>query len=593
MSPHAILKKALTSTWWKDATIYQVYPASFKDSNGDGWGDIPGLISKIDYLHDLGVDVVWLSPMFESPQRDMGYDISDYEKVYAPYGTVEDVDRLIAACRERGMKLILDLVVNHTSDEHAWFKESRSSKDNPKRDWYFWRPARYDEDGNRLPPTNYRSYFGGGTWTWDETTQEYYLHLYAPEQPDLNWENPDTRRAIYDSAMRFWLDRGVDGFRVDTVNKYSKHVDFPDAPITDANHYIQPAADLFCNGPRIHEFVQEMNEQVLDHYDAPVTVGELSNTPDPTHVLRYVSAAAKQLNMVFQFDMIRLGNGKGLNDKYNYVPWRLSEMKSIITKWQKFIEGTDGWTTAFIENHDNGRAVSRFASDLPAYRTVSAKMLAIMTATMTGTLFLYQGQEIGMINAPKSWPITSYKDIEGLGYYAEAQRLALANNDPAHVAKIMNGIQIMGRDHSRLPMQWDAGPHAGFSDDPAAAPWMRVHDAYKEINVAQQLDDPDSVLVFYTRVLRLRKEYRELFIHGSFELLDPEDEDTFVFVKECVERKEKAVVALNFTDGTRGFKCRGVVGQGMKLLLSNYADGMAEGGEEVLRPYEGRIYISE
>lgn len=417
--------------WWKEATFYQIYPASFKDSNGDGWGDIPGIIEKISYIaslgtspytnhwrqreprrvstetypdHLLGVDAVWLSPMFDSPQIDMGYDISDYEAVYAPYGTVTDVETLISLCHNNNMKLILDLVVNHTSDQHAWFKESRSSKDNPKRDWYFWQPARYDADGNRKPPTNWRSYFAGSTWTWDEHTQEYYLHLYDESQPDLNWENEDCRRAIYDSAMRFWLDKGIDGFRVDTVNKYSKYVNFQDAPITDPSSEVQPAAQFWCNGPRIHEFVREMNVEVLSKYKTydglpVVTVGELSMTPNPEGVLEYVSAQKKELDMIFQFDITHLGQGPpGSDNKYDFSEWNLPEMKRIVEKWQTFIEGTDGWTTVFCENHDNGRSVSRFGNDAMEWRDKSAKMLAMCFAMQTGTLFLYQGQELGMVS---------------------------------------------------------------------------------------------------------------------------------------------------------------------------------------------------
>ncbi|KAK2036451.1 glycosyl hydrolase, partial [Colletotrichum somersetense] len=306
--------------WWKDATFYQVYPASFKDSDGDGWGDLPGLIGEIDYLYDLGVDVVWISPIFESPQADMGYDVSDYQKIYAPYGTVEDVDTLLDECHHRGMKVILDLVVNHTSVEHDWFKQSRSSRDNPKRDWYIWKPARYDEDGVRHPPTNWRGYFAGSTWTWDEHSQEYYLHLYAPDQPDLNWDNDSCREAIYKDTMRFWLDRGVDGFRINTVNKYSKRTDFVDAPVTDPASPHQPAPEMWCNGPRIHEFIGEMNRKALAPYNA-VSVGELSLTPHPSQVVPYVSAAARELDMVFEFSIIRLGNGNGFGAKYIYQPF--------------------------------------------------------------------------------------------------------------------------------------------------------------------------------------------------------------------------------------------------------------------------------
>ncbi|KAL4755732.1 glycoside hydrolase family 13 protein [Aspergillus foveolatus] len=582
MSPTAIETVPTgKNNWWKEATIYQVYPASFKDSNGDGWGDIPGVIEKVPYLHSLGVDVVWLSPMYDSPMLDMGYDVSDYENVLPAYGTVADVEKLVEECHKYGMRLILDLVINHTSDQHKWFLESRSSKDNPKRDWYFWRPPRYDEQGNRMPPSNYRGYFAGSTWTWDEHTQEYYLHLYAKEQPDLNWDNPETRKTIYDSAVRFWLDRGVDGFRVDTVNKYSKYTDFPDAPITDPKSYIQPAIGMWCNGPRIHEFIREMYDEALEPYGDVVTVGELANTPDPAHVLRYVGASAKQLSMVFHLDIGHIGMGS-LEDKYILQPWKLTEMKSIVAKWQTFIEGTDGWTTAFCENHDNGRSVSRFASDAPEHRERSAKMLALMMVAMTGTLFLYQGQEIGMINAPRDWPIDEYKDIEGLGYYREAQAQVASGVNPTREERIMDGLRVLARDHSRLPMQWDNSPEAGFT---TGVPWMRTHDLYREINVKKQEGDPDSVLSFWKKVLLLRKKYRHLFIHGAFEVLDFDNLDTFCFIKSRGE--QRALVVLNFSAAEQLFT-QTEMAANMELLVGNYAEADLR---EKLRPYEGRIYI--
>lgn len=583
MSPHADPLHH-RRVWWKEASFYQIYPASFKDSNGDGWGDIPGILQKIGYIASLGVDVVWLSPMFDSPQIDMGYDISDYEAVYTPYGTVEDVEKLIAACHENDMKIILDLVVNHTSDQHAWFKESRSSKDNPKRDWYFWAPARYDSSGNRMPPTNYRSYFAGGTWTWDENTQEYYLHLYDKSQPDLNWENEECRKAIYDSAMRFWLDKGIDGFRVDTVNKYSKVVPFVDAPITDPTSDIQPAAQMWCNGPRIHEYIKEMNREVLSHYrtydDQPVvTVGELSMCPDAESVIPYVSALERELDMVFQFDITHLGQGPpGCNDKYDFAEWDLPEMKRIVEKWQCFIEGTDAWTTVFNENHDNGRSVSRFAHDSPEWRQQSAKMLALWLIGQTGTLFLYQGQEIGMINAPKNWTMDEYKDVESQNYWAEAVRLAHDGTDPTRKERIAHGLQLMARDHARLPFQWDGSLNAGFS---TGQPWMRVHDEYPEINVAKQEMDHDSVLSFYKRVLRLRKEHKDVFVYGTFELVDPEGRQTFVYRKRYQEKT--ALVVLNFTTEVQMLPRT----EGLRLLISSSGKTM----DGTLQPLEGRIYI--
>ncbi|KAK4238933.1 glycoside hydrolase superfamily [Achaetomium macrosporum] len=587
--------------WWKDAVFYQVYPASFKDSNGDGWGDIPGLISKIDYLHHLGVDVVWLSPMFESPQQDMGYDVSDYQAVYPRYGTLEDVDRLVEACHSRGMRLILDLVVNHTSDQHSWFQESRSSKTNPKRDWYIWKPPRYDSAGNRIPPTNWRSYFAGSTWTWDEHTQEYYLNLYGPFQPDLNWENPACREAIYDTAMRFWLDRGVDGFRIDTVNKYSKRTDFPDAPITMPGAPHQPAPEMWCNGPRIHEFLHEMQTQVLSRYNNAVSVGELSNTPHPSQVLPYVSAAARELDMVFEFSTIRLGTGDLFHGKYIYRPFALSELKRHVATWQTFIEGTDGWHTVFCENHDNGRAVSRFGNDsTPALWEASAKAIALWQATLTGTLFLYQGQEIGMRNMPASWGIEEYKDVESLGFYNEA----VESGDAQRVAATMHGLRILARDHARLPFQWDDSPNAGFTDGENATPWMRVHDGYRELNAARQLGDADSVLGFYRKALALRKQYRDIFIHGAFRLLDPEDNSLFVYVKESNVPVDsgslegvmrKAVVVLNFT--SRAQECPdissalGCKAGKERLLVSTLREGQTP-KEPALRAWEGRVYAN-
>ncbi|KAK7426215.1 hypothetical protein QQZ08_007244 [Neonectria magnoliae] len=585
--------------WWKDATFYQVYPASFKDSNGDGWGDLPGLISELDYISDLGVDVVWVSPIFESPQKDMGYDVSDYQKIYEPYGTNGDVDTLLRESHKRGLKVILDLVVNHTSIEHEWFKRSRSSKDDPKRDWYIWKPARYDENGIRHPPTNWRGYFAGPTWTWDELTQEYYLHLYAPDQPDLNWDNDDCREAIYEETMRFWLDRGVDGFRIDTVNKYSKRRDFVDAPVTDPTSADQPAPEMWCNGPRIHEFIHEMHRKVLGPYNA-VSVGELSNTPHPSQVIPYVSAAAKELDMVFEFSMIRLGNGNGFGAKYIYQPFPLSTLKAVTHKWQSFIEGTDAWATAFCENHDNGRAVNRFGdASTPEWWLKSSKTLALWQATLTGTLFLYQGQEIGMTNMPESWGIEEYKDIESGNFYAEA----VESGDEKRIQATMHGLQIMGRDHARIPFQWDSSPNAGFSSADAK-PWMRVHDDYRDINAAKQTNDPGSILNFYKYALKMRKEYRDLFVFGSFELLDPDNESVFAYIKESsVPRgldgaSRKALVILNMSQEEK--VCLDIA-QALGCLLTEVnlligTTGQSEvalkGGQPTLEGWEGRVYLN-
>lgn len=503
------------------------------------------------------------------------------------------------------MRLVLDLVVNHTSDQHAWFKESRSSKNNPKRDWYIWKPPRYAEDGTRLPPTNWRSYFSGTAWEYDEHTNEYYLHLFAKEMPDLNWENEECRKAIYDSAMCFWLDKGVDGFRVDCVNmsafsvpsprnqnqilmfissRYSKSTDFLDAPIVDSRFYEQPAWCYYANGPRMHEFLREMNEKVLNRYDA-MTVGELPHTPDPKRVLNYVGRKDKQLSMVFQFDIVDIGQGG--THKYHFEEWKLPVLKKIVDKWQRFIEGTDGWTTSFCENHDQGRSISRFASDAPEYRVLSGKMLSLMMCSLTGTLFVYQGQEIGMINVPKDWPIDYYKDIESVNFYK--LMAAKTNNDPEEMAYVMRSLQTLSRDNARIPMQWDDSPYAGFTERQEGA-WAHVHDLYPEINVAKQLDDPNSTLNFWRDMIRFRKEHSEVLVHGTFEAYDIDNEKTFVFVKRFGGKR--VVVALNFSSEEQELVLPEHE-KGLKFMVGNYGnEEEGEGGMRRLRPWEGRLYVA-
>ncbi|KAF4186752.1 hypothetical protein CNMCM8927_005029 [Aspergillus lentulus] len=573
--------------WWKNAIIYQVYPASFKDSNNDGIGDIPGIISQLDHIASLGVDVVWLCPMYDSPQHDMGYDVSDYEKVYPPYGTVEDMETLIDACHRRGLRIILDLVVNHTSHEHRWFKESRSSKDSPKRDWYIWRPAKYDATGDRKPPNNWRSVFGGSAWEWDQTTQEYYLHLFLAEQPDLNWENPEVRQAVYASAMEFWLKKGVDGFRVDTVNMYSKDPSYPDAPIVNPKSDTQVAFSLFCNGPRIHEYLREMNE-VLAKYDA-MTVGELPETHTLEGVLRYVSAAEKQLNMVFSFDVVDLGLGKDYKFLTTPRGWTLPDLKAAIKRTQDILKGTDGWTTVFIENHDQGRSVSRFGSDrTPELRETSAKMLAMFQCTLSGTQFIYQGQEIGMVNAPEEWPIEEYKDVDSTKYYYMVREMT--NNDPVQMKTAMKALQHLARDHARLPMQWSAAANAGFSHPSSKKPWMRPHDNHKEVNVQVQQDDPSSVLSFWKQMIQLRKEYSDFFVFGIFELLDEGNQKIFSYLK--TSKEQCMLVVLNFSEELQPFRNpMGLQNRNLRLLVSNIGKTVSEEWE--LQPYEGRIFAVE
>ncbi len=452
---------------------------------------------------------------------------------------------------------------------------------------YIWKPPRYDEDGTRLPPTNWRSHFSGSTWEFDERTGEYFLHLFAKEQPDLNWENDEARNAIYDSAMRFWLDKGVDGFRIDCVNMYSKGVDYQDAPIFNPKAYEQPAWMIYCNGPRMNEFLREMNRDVLDRYDA-MTVGELPHTPDPKDVLRYVGMGDKQLNMVFQFDIVDIG--QGLSYKYQFQEWKLPVLKEVITKWQQFIEGTDGWTTAFCENHDQGRSVSRFGSDAPEYRILSAKMLSMMMCALTGTLFIYQGQEIGTVNMPPDWPIEELKDIEALNFYRSMA--ASSNNNAETLDYIKRSIQILGRDNARLPMQWDASAFAGFTDSTEGG-WMRVHDLYPQINVAKQQQEPESVLNFWKSMIRFRKSHGDTLTYGAFRLFEPDNEQTFVFSKTQNGGDRRAVIALNFTSQDQKVI---LPHDDLKIGVGNYDDVTAveqrlSGRERRLRPWEGRLYL--
>ena len=587
--------------WWKQAVIYQIYPASFCDSNGDGIGDLPGITSKLDYVASLGVDVIWICPMYDSPQVDMGYDISNYEDVYRPYGTVQDMETLIKETHARGMRIMLDLVINHTSDQHAWFKESRASKESPKRDWYIWRPAKYTPSGERLPPNNWRSNFGGGSaWEWDELTQEYYLHLFATEQPDLNWENAETRKAIYASSMEFWLDRGVDGFRVDTVNMYSKPPTLPDAPVVDPETPYQPAGMIYCNGPRMHEFLSEMNV-ILTKYGA-ITVGELPCTPDTQRVLKYVSAEAKQLNMVFQFDVVDVGMGK--THKFATTPrnFALPDFKAAVDLTQALIRGTDGWSTVFLENHDQARSVSRFTDDRPEYRVCGAKLLALMQACLSGTQYIYQGQEIGLVNVPKeSYPIENYLDIDSTLFYNMVKERYGPDNK-AELDNAFDAVQYLARDHARVPIPWNGkAKYGGFSEAAEQAgkevqePWMKPHPLAAEINVASQLDDPDSVLAFWRKMLRFRRDNAHLLVYGDFKDLRPDDNSLFVYLKEPDHGSaERALVVLNFTAEEKTWSIPSPAELGISEtpdlvpIMSSYSGKPRVG---LLSPFEGQVYL--
>ncbi|KAI8674669.1 Glycoside hydrolase family 13 [Fusarium keratoplasticum] len=565
--------------WWKELVVYQIYPASFLDSDADGLGDLPGIISKLDYIQSVGATAIWLSPIFKSPQHDMGYDVSDYRDIHRPYGTVEDVEALIRGCHDRGIKVLLDLVVNHTSHEHEWFRESRSSRTSPKRDWYFWRDPKFDSDGTRQPPNNWASIFGGSAWTWDEQTGQYYLSLFLPEQPDLNWANEEMRRATY-ADMQFWLDKGADGFRIDSMNLMSKHPDLPDAPITRPDSEFQPGNKYFASGPRMHDYIREMREEVLDKY-ACMTVGELGFTKDEDSVASYVAKDRHELNMLFTGDIVDMDFG--VNHKYERDDFRLSKLRDITSRWQGAMPKFDGWNSVYMDNHDSGRSLSRYGSDLPEYRKDAAKMLAVYLGTLSGTLFLLQGQEIGMANAPESWTLDDYIDVEGLNYY----KSELNKRGPgADMSDVMREMRLKARDNGRLPMQWNTDKNAGFTQ--GSKPWMRVNDDFSDWNVAQQEKDEDSVLAFWRQVLKLRQQEKDVFVYGRFDILPEYERSEQVFAYTMTSYDGRvALVLLSFSDKEQNVELKRCTG--WKRLLGKNAETLEAGGVE-LKPYEGVVY---
>ncbi|KAF2757586.1 putative alpha-amylase [Pseudovirgaria hyperparasitica] len=540
MTSSAIVEKA----WWKEAVVYQIYPASFLDSNDDGLGDIPGVISKVAYIKSLGVDAIWLSPVYTSPQKDMGYDISDYRSIHAPYGTVEDMQTLINVLHDNQMRLLMDLVVNHTSDQHDWFKQSRSSRESEKRGWYFWRDAKIDTNGNRKEPNNWRSIFGGSAWHWDETTQQYYLALFLPSQPDLNWSNPEMRRATYDD-MRFWLDRGVDGFRIDSMNLMSKHPDLPDGKVVN-NEPFQDGSEFFASGPKMHNYIREMRTEVFDNYDC-MTVGELGFTKDEQSVSQYVAKDRHELNMVFTGDIVDVDFGP--NGKYertiNNIPRKIREITDL---WQQSMPKFNGWNSVYYSNHDSGRPLTRYASDSPEHRAAAAKMLAMYLLSLGGTPFLLQGDEIGMANLGKDYGPDAYIDVEAKNYYISV--LKSRGGNESTMDDVLREMQLKSRDHGRLPMQWDSSVNAGFAS-PKARPWMTINKDYTEWNVASQINDPNSVFSFWRTMLTLRKQYTDLFVYGSYKSI-PESvmgEGVIGFERaEQVVGGKRAVVFVSFSE---------------------------------------------
>ena len=551
--------------WWKKSVVYQSYPRSFCDSDGDGIGDLNGITGKLDYLKELGADVIWLSPVYESPNDDNGYDISDYQAVMKDFGTMADFDRMLEEIHARGMKLVMDLVVNHTSDEHPWFQESRKGKDNPYRDYYIWKKPKEGKE-----PNNWGSCFGGPAWEYEESSREYYLHLFSVKQPDLNWENPQVRREVY-RMMNWWLDKGVDGFRMDVISLISKDPDFPDGPAGITGY----AAFNYCaNGPRVHEYLQEMRREVLDGRDT-ITVGECSGVT-LEEALKYASCDEKELSMVFQFEHVDLDfDEKG--NKWTDRKCRLTELKEVLSRWQTGLYGK-AWNSLFWCNHDQPRVVSRFGNDSPEYREVSAKMLAVCLHMMQGTPYIYQGEELGMTNVPFKG-IADFRDLDSINAYWELTGKGIFKEE-----EMLRFLRYKSRDNARTPMQWDASPNAGFTE---GEPWIMVNPNYGEINAADQIGREDSVFSFYKELVKLRKE-KPVIVNGEYRLLDPESEDVFVYERSFHE--EHLLVVCSFAEKELLWRLpEEMAGQAAKRVIGNY-EGQQWGPELMLRPYEASVW---
>ncbi|QSF46636.1 glycoside hydrolase family 13 protein [Paenibacillus tianjinensis] len=554
--------------WWKECVVYEIYPASFMDSNGDGKGDLRGVISKLDYLKELGVDVLWLCPIYESPGADNGYDISDYYAINPAFGTMADFDELLCEAHARGLKIMMDMVLNHSSDQHPWFKESRSSKDNLKRDYYIWR-----EGKNGLFPNNWESYFSGSVWEYDQKTGEYYMHLYSKHQPDLNWRNSQVVESLY-QMIRWWLEKGVDGFRFDAIAHIVKAKGLPDADNPQHLTVVQ-AYQLFSNLEKVHVMLKRLNEEVLMDYNI-MTVGETSGL-GPEQALEYVGDGRHELNMVFQFEHMYLDAAAPGTGKWQSRSWTVPELKKIMSRWQTTLHGK-GWNANYLGNHDQPRPVSRFGNDRQ-YRTTSAKMLATFMLTLEGTPYIFQGEEIGMTNA--HFPsIADYRDVETLNYYEQAKVKGLSDHE------ILKAIWKKSRDNARTPMQWNASENAGFT---TGVPWIKVNPNYREINVEQERQNPDSIFHYYKRMIMLRKNSKAL-LYGEYRLLQPIDPDIYAYTRTL--EKEQMLILLNFSDEQAVFTWPKELGAAVKeLLISNYE---ARKGVTLsslnLEPYEARVY---
>ncbi|PKG25358.1 glycoside hydrolase family 13 protein [Niallia nealsonii] len=551
--------------WWKESVVYQIYPRSFMDSNGDGIGDLQGIISKLDYLKTLGVDVIWLSPVYKSPNDDNGYDISNYQDIMDEFGTLKDWEELLAGLHTRGMKLMMDLVVNHSSDEHAWFIESRKSKDNPYRDYYIWRDGKENKE-----PNNWSSFFSGSAWQYDETTDQYYLHLFSKKQPDLNWENKTVRKEVYD-MMTWWLDKGIDGFRMDVINLISKVEGLPDGPGEGRYEW---GGEHFMNGPRVHEFLQEMNKEVLSKYDI-ITVGE---SPGATieDAVQYANNQYTELNMIFTFEHMDIDSGEG--GKWDLKPFELTAFKEVMSKWQIGLNGK-GWNSLYLNNHDQPRIVSRFGND-KEYRVESAKMLGTFLHMLQGTPYIYQGEEIGMTNV--KFDLEDYNDIEIKNMYREAVIEGGENLD-----KVMEAIYAKGRDNARTPVQWDSTENGGFT---TGTPWLKLNPNYQKINVEQALADENSVFYYYQKLIKLRKQY-EIIVYGDYQLILEDDKQVYAYTRTLGE--ETLLVITNFSGEKPTFILpTNLPFETKDLLISNYKTEETEDIASIeLQPYEARVYL--
>mgnify|MGYP002717576659 FL=1 len=533
----------MEKNWWKEAVAYQVYPRSFNDSNNDGIGDLPGMVEKLDYLKDLGIDVIWLSPMYKSPNDDNGYDISDYQDIMEEFGTMEDFNHLLSEIHKRGMKLILDLVVNHTSDEHPWFIESRSSKDNPKRDWYIWADPK--PDGSE--PNNWESIFNGSTWEYDDTTKQYYFHLFSKKQPDLNWSNPDVREAVF-KMMNWWFEKGIDGFRVDAITHIKKTFEAGDLPVPKGKQYA-PAFDVDMNQPGIQDWLQEMKDKSLSHYDI-MTVGE-ANGVNPDNAKEWVGEKEGKFNMIFQFE--HLGLWSTGDSKFDVLSY-----KNVLNRWQKQLEGI-GWNALFIENHDQPRRVSTWGDD-KKYWFESATSHAVVYFLQQGTPFIYQGQEIGMTNYP-------FESIETFNDVAVKTEYQIVKSQGGDVNQLLDKYKMENRDNSRTPMQWTNEVNGGFTE---GTPWFPVNPNYKTINVAQQSEDSDSVLNFYKRLIKIKKS-DDIYTYGEFNLIDDANENIFAYTRKL--NNKTVLVAGNLTDHVASLNLPFEV-EASQIKLHNYKNDL-------------------